>query len=59
MKKKMKKKQKKTGDEVKYYGGQGGAGYFSLKNDKDIAQVRIMYNDINDVQFKDILKIMK
>ena len=31
------------------YGGQGGAGYFSLKNDKDVARVRFMYNDIDDV----------
>lgn len=32
------------------YGGQGGAGYFSLKNDKDVAQVRFMYNSIDDVE---------
>lgn len=32
------------------YGGQGGAGYFSLKNDKDIATVRFMYNSIDDVE---------
>lgn len=32
------------------YGGQGGAGYFSLKNDKDTAQVRFMYNGIDDVE---------
>lgn len=31
------------------YGGQGGAGYFSLKNDKDVATVRFMYNGIDDV----------
>ena len=31
------------------YGGQGGAGYFSLKNDKDVARVRFMYNGIDDV----------
>lgn len=31
------------------YGGQGGAGYFSLKNDKDVARVRFMYNSIDDV----------
>ena len=28
------------------YGRQGGAGYFSLKNDKDVARVRFMYNSI-------------
>ena len=32
------------------YGGQGGAGYFSLKNDKDVARVRFMYNGIEDVE---------
>lgn len=37
-------------DEADHYGGQGGAGYFSLKNDKDVARVRFMYNDIDDVQ---------
>lgn len=37
-------------DEVDHYGGQGGAGYFSLKNDKDVARVRFMYNDIDDVE---------
>ena len=31
------------------YGGQGGAGYFSLKNDKDVARVRFMYNSVEDV----------
>ena len=37
-------------DEVDHYGGQGGAGYFSLKNDKDVATVRFMYGDIDDVE---------
>ena len=32
------------------YGGQGGAGYFSLKNDKDVARVRFMYKGIDDVE---------
>lgn len=32
------------------YGGQGGAGYFSLKNDKDVATVRFMYNTVEDVE---------
>ena len=35
---------------VDKYGGQGGAGYFSLKNDRDIATVRFLYNDENDVE---------
>lgn len=36
-------------DEAEHYGGQGGAGYFSLKNDKDVARVRFMYNSADDV----------
>lgn len=35
---------------AEHYGGQGGAGYFSLKNDKDVARVRFMYNSIDDVE---------
>lgn len=35
--------------EEEHYGGNGGAGYFSLKNDKDVARVRFMYNSIEDV----------
>lgn len=35
--------------EVDCYGGQGGSGFFSLKNDKDIARVRFMYEGINSV----------
>ena len=35
---------------AEHYGGNGGAGYFSLKNDKDVAQVRFMYNAIDDVE---------
>lgn len=37
-------------DDAEKYGGQGGAGYFSLKNDKDIATVRFMYNTIDDME---------
>ena len=37
-------------DSADKYGGQGGAGYFSLKNDKDLAHVRFMYNGIDDVE---------
>lgn len=38
-----------VGDAEKY-GGQGGAGYFSLKNDKDVARVRFLFNGIEDVE---------
>lgn len=37
-------------DEVDKYGGQGGAGFFSLKDDGDTARVRFMYNGIDDVE---------
>lgn len=36
--------------EVDNYGSQGGGGFFSLKNDKDVATVRFMYNTIDDVE---------
>lgn len=39
-----------TANEADNYGGQGGAGFFSLKNDKDVARVRIMYRGIEDVE---------
>lgn len=37
-------------DEVDNYGGQGGSGFFYLKNDMDVANVRFMYNGIDDVE---------
>lgn len=37
-------------DEADNYGGNGGAGFFSLRNDKDVARVRFMYNSIDDVE---------
>ena len=36
--------------DVDHYGGQGGGGFFSLKDDGDTAEVRFMYNNIDDVQ---------
>lgn len=35
--------------EEEHYGGTGGAGFFSLKNDKDVAVVRFMYDSVDDV----------
>lgn len=35
--------------DIDHYGGQGGGGYFSLKNDGDIARVRFMYESEEDV----------
>ena len=36
--------------EVEHYGGQGGAGYFSLKDNGDVAQVRFMMRNIDDLE---------
>lgn len=36
-------------NEIDNYGGQGGGGFFSLKNDKDVATVRFMYETIDDI----------
>ena len=38
-----------TADQADHYGGQGGGGYFSLKNDGDTARVRFMYNSVEDI----------
>ena len=35
--------------EADNYGGSGGSSFFSLKNDNDVAKVRFMYNDMEDV----------
>ena len=32
------------------YGSSGSSSFFTLKNDKDTARVRIMYNNMNDVE---------
>jgi len=37
-----------SANDVDNYGGQGGGGFFGLKNDKDVALVRFMYNTIDD-----------
>lgn len=37
-------------NDVDNYGGTGGGGFFSLKNDRDVATVRFMYNTIEDVE---------
>lgn len=36
-------------NEADNYGGNGGSSFFSLKNDGDVARVRFMYNDMEDV----------
>ena len=37
-------------ENAEHYGGQGGGGYFSLKNDKDVAQVRFLYDSADDIE---------
>lgn len=37
-------------DAEKFESSQGGSGFFSLKNDKDVARVRFLFNDIDGVQ---------
>lgn len=37
-------------DDLEKYSPEGNTNYFSLKNDGDKAQVRIMYENINDVE---------
>lgn len=37
-------------DEVDKYGGQGGAGFFSLKDDGDTARVRFMYDGVDSIE---------
>lgn len=36
--------------EADNYGGTGGSGFFSLKDDGDKATVRLLYNDVNDIE---------
>ena len=37
-------------NEADNYGGQGGGGYFRLKDDKDVAQVRFLYDSVDDIE---------
>ena len=44
-------------DDIDNYGGQGGAGFFRLKKDKEVAQVRFLYNGIEDVEAYAVHKV--
>lgn len=44
-------------DEVDRYGGQGGGGFFSLHDDGDVAKIRLLYNNIDDVEGLSVHKI--
>lgn len=37
-------------DEAEHYGGQGGSGFFYLRDDGEVATVRFMYGGIDDVE---------
>lgn len=37
-------------NDAEHYGGQGGHGFFKLAKNKETAQVRILYNTVDDVQ---------
>lgn len=39
-----------NGADVDKYGGGGGAGYFSLRNDGDVAAVRFLYDSADDIE---------
>lgn len=44
-------------DTADNYGGQGGGGYFRLKNDHDVARVRFLLDSIEDVEGYAVHKI--
>lgn len=39
-----------SASEADNYGSNGGSGFFTLKNDKDVARVRFLYNGIEDLE---------
>lgn len=39
----------KAGEE-EHYGGQGGTGFFTISNDKEVKRVRFMYNNVDDIE---------
>ena len=44
-------------DEADNYGGQGGRGFFSIQNDKEVKQVRFMYDNVDDIEGMSVHKI--
>ena len=43
--------------EAENYGGSGGAGFFQLKNDKETARVRFLYNTVEDIQGESVHEV--
>ena len=44
-------------EEADNYGGQGGGGFFSIANDKEVKQVRFMYDTVDDIEGMSVHKI--
>lgn len=44
-------------NDADHYGGQGGSGFFTLKNDMEVARVRFLYNDVEDIEGTSVHKI--
>lgn len=44
-------------DQADNYGGQGGGGFFSIANDKEVKQVRFMYDNVNDIEGMSVHKV--
>ena len=46
-----------TADEADNYGSSGSGGFFSLKNDKEVKQVRLLYNRVEDIEGVSVHKV--
>lgn len=44
-------------EEADNYGGQGGGGFFGIQNDKEVKQIRFMYNSVDDVEGMSVHKV--
>ena len=44
-------------DQADNYGGQGGGGFFSIANDKEVKQVRFMYDNVDDIEGMSVHKV--
>ena len=46
-----------TADDAENYGSSGSGGFFSLKNDKEVKQVRLLYNRVEDIEGVSVHKV--
>ena len=46
-----------SADQADNYGGQGGGGFFSIQNDKEVKQVRFMYDKVEDIEGLSVHKV--